>query len=43
MEAVGINVIKLIRDVGWEIQAIDKNTKPESIPNVVLSGLVLVA
>ena len=43
MEAVGINVVKLIRDAGWEIQAIDKDTNPESISNVVLSGSVLVA
>jgi predicted metal-binding protein len=43
MEAVGINVVKLIRDAGWEIQAIDKGCNPESISNVVLSGLVLVA
>ncbi|MBW1837981.1 MAG: DUF2284 domain-containing protein [Deltaproteobacteria bacterium] len=43
MEAVGINVIKLIRDVGWEIQVINKDSDPESISNVVLAGLVLVA
>ena len=41
MEAVGINVFKLIRAVGWQIQPITKDTDPDSIPGGVLAGLVL--
>jgi predicted metal-binding protein len=43
MEAVGINVFKLIQKVGWEIQPITKDTDPDSIPGGVLVGLVLVS
>jgi predicted metal-binding protein len=41
MEAVGINVMKLVTDAGWEIQQIDKQTQIGTVPNVVLSGLVI--
>jgi predicted metal-binding protein len=43
MEAVGINVFKLIQEVGWEIQPITKDTDPDSIPSGILAGLVLVS
>ena len=43
MEAVGINVFRLIKDVGWEIYRITRDSNPESIPSGVLAGLVLVA
>jgi predicted metal-binding protein len=43
MEAIGINVIKLIQAVGWEIQPITKDTDPASIPGGILAGLVLVS
>jgi predicted metal-binding protein len=43
MEAVGINVFKLIQDAGWEIYPITRGSDPESIPSGVLAGLVLVA
>lgn len=43
MEAVGINVFKLIQDVGWEIYPITRDSDPESIPSGALAGLVLVA
>ena len=43
MEAVGINVFKLIQDVGWEIYPITKNSDPETVPTGVLAGLVLVS
>ena len=42
MEAIGINVFKLIQEVGWEIQPITKDTDTDSIPSGVLAGLVLV-
>ncbi len=43
MEAVGINVFKLIQDVGWEIYPITRDSDPESVPSGVLAGLVLLA
>lgn len=42
MEAVGMNVFKLIRDVGWEIYPITRHSDPTSIPRGMLAGLVLV-
>jgi predicted metal-binding protein len=42
MEAVGINVFKLIQDVGWEIYPITKDSNPDTVPVGVLAGLVLV-
>ncbi len=42
MEAVGINVFKLVRDVGWEIHKITKNSDPESVQKGILAGLLLV-
>jgi predicted metal-binding protein len=41
MEAVGMNVMKLVKNAGWEIQMINEQTEPDSVPNVVLSGLVI--
>jgi len=43
MEAIGMNAFKLIREVGWEIHPIVKNSDPEAIPNGVLAGIILVA
>jgi len=42
MEAVGINVFKLVKDVGWEIHKITENSDPKSVPNGILAGMVLV-
>lgn len=42
MEAVGINVFKLVKDVGWEIHKITETSDPESVQNGILVGLVLV-
>jgi predicted metal-binding protein len=42
MEAVGIDVFKLIGDVGWQISRINVNSNPESTPYGLLTGLVLV-
>lgn len=42
MEAVGINVFKLVRDVEWEIHKITKNSAPESVQKGILTGLLLV-
>jgi predicted metal-binding protein len=43
MEALGINVFKLIEDVGWEIHRLTRVSDPASVPGGVLAGLVLVA
>ena len=43
MEAVGINVFKLIQNVGWEIHPITRDSDPDAVPYGVLAGLVLVA
>jgi len=43
MEALGINVFKLIEDVGWEIHHLTCESDPASVPGGVLAGLVLVA
>lgn len=43
MEALGINVFKLIEDVGWEIHHLTSESDPVSVPGGVLAGLVLVA
>ena len=43
MEAVGINVFKLIQDAGWEIYPITRDSDPDDIISGVLAGLVLVA
>lgn len=42
MEAVGINVFKLIRNVGWEIHKITEDSDPESLRSGVLAGIVLI-
>ena len=43
MEAVGMNVFKLIQDAGWEIYPITRHSDPSAVPSGVLAGLVLVA
>jgi predicted metal-binding protein len=41
MEAVGINVFKLSKDVGWDIHIILKDNDPEAVPKGMLAGLIL--
>jgi predicted metal-binding protein len=43
MEAVGINVFKISKDVGWDIHTILKDSDPQAVPNGMLAGLVLVS
>ena len=43
MEALGINVFKLVREVGWEIHPILRESDPEAIQSAMLAGLVLVS
>jgi predicted metal-binding protein len=41
MEAVGMNVMKIMKAVGWDIKPIGEGSDPVEVKNVVLSGLVL--
>jgi predicted metal-binding protein len=41
MEAVGINVFKLVRNIGWEIHRILETSKARDIPAAMLAGLLL--
>jgi len=43
MEALGINVFRLVRDAGWEIQPILRTTDPETVSQGMLAGLLLVS
>jgi predicted metal-binding protein len=42
MEALGINVFRLVKNVGWEIHTILRKSDPDDIPSAMLAGLVLV-
>ncbi len=42
MEAVGIDVYKMVAQAGWDIYPIGSNAKPQDIPKGVLAGLVIV-
>jgi len=42
MEAVGIDVYKMVAEAGWEIYPIGSNAKPEDMPMGSLAGLVVI-
>ncbi|MGD0918612.1 MAG: DUF2284 domain-containing protein [Thermodesulfobacteriota bacterium] len=42
MEAVGIDVYKMVVSAGWDIYPIGSNAKPEEIPCGVLAGIIIV-
>lgn len=42
MEAVGMDVYKMVTSVGWDIYPIGSNAKPEIIPKGTLAGIVIV-
>ena len=42
MEAVGIDVYRLVASLGWEIYPIGSSAKPGSIPKGTLAGLIVV-
>ena len=42
MEAVGINVYKMVAAAGWEIYPIGHSTRAEDIPRATLAGIVIV-
>ncbi len=42
MEAVGIDVYKLVAASGWDIYPVGGNAKPEQIPKGTLAGIIIV-
>ena len=42
MEAVGIDVFKMVSSAGWRIYPIGSDAKPDEIPCGVLAGIVIV-
>jgi predicted metal-binding protein len=42
MEAVGINVFKMVDAAGWEIYPIGHSTRAEDIPRATLAGIVII-
>jgi predicted metal-binding protein len=42
MEAVGMDVYKMVTAAGWDIYPIGSNAKPEIIPKGTLAGIVIV-
>jgi len=42
MEAVGIDVYKMVASLGWDIYPIGSGARPESIPKGTLAGLIVV-
>jgi hypothetical protein len=42
MEAVGIDVYRMICSAGWNIYPIGSDAKPDDIPCGVLAGIVIV-
>jgi predicted metal-binding protein len=42
MEAVGIDVYRMVAQAGWDIYPIGSNAKPEDMPKGTLAGIVIV-
>jgi len=42
MEAVGIDVYKMVAQAGWDIYPIGSGAKPEDVPKGTLAGIVIV-
>ncbi len=42
MEAVGIDVYKMVASAGWDIYPIGSNAKPEKVPKGTLAGIIIV-
>jgi len=41
MEALGINVFRLVKGVGWKIYPILRDSNPKDVPSAMLAGLLL--
>jgi predicted metal-binding protein len=42
MEAVGIDVYRMVASQGWDIYPIGSDVKPEDVPNGTLAGIVII-
>ncbi|MFZ2447859.1 MAG: DUF2284 domain-containing protein [Syntrophobacteraceae bacterium] len=42
MEAVGMDVYKMVAQAGWEIYPIGSGAKPENVPKGTLAGIIIV-
>jgi len=42
MEALGVNVFRLAKDMGWNIYPILRDSNPKDVPSAMLAGLLLV-
>jgi len=42
MEALGINVFKVVEKAGWEIHHMGRDSNPKEVPSAMLAGMVLV-
>ena len=42
MEAVGIDVYKMVVSAGWDIYPIGSNAKPEEVPKGTLAGIIII-
>jgi hypothetical protein len=42
MEAVGIDVYRMVAAAGWDIYPIGSNAKPQDMPKGTLAGIVIV-
>jgi hypothetical protein len=42
MEAVGIDVYKMVAAQGWDIYPIGSSAKPQDLPKGTLAGIVIV-
>ena len=42
MEAVGIDVYKMISQSGWDIYPIASNAKAEEVPKGTLAGIIII-
>ena len=43
MEAVGIDVYKMVSAAGWDIFPIGSNISPDQVPKGTLAGIIIVA
>ena len=42
MEAVGINVYRMIASAGWDIYPIGSSTAPDDVPKATLAGIIII-
>ncbi|MBW2364209.1 MAG: hypothetical protein JRF25_03835 [Deltaproteobacteria bacterium] len=42
MEAVGIDVYKMVAICGWDIYPIGSSAKPDNVPKGTLAGIIII-